>query len=445
MREIHDTTTSTNAETMRSPRSDHWQLLSSVKDRPINPFRVAATEKAAALVSEMKRVLLNYEAHCAPRKRKRKATDLRTFERQVEALICDLVHRELTCPQGAVTISLANTALGSHDRYKPAAISKTIKDVLDLMKVPAIGWIEYTKGLWVPSDRSRCALTTIRAGEPLKLRIQEYGLTCADFKLDNSREVIVLKDRKKCHDDPGAWLQYEDTDQTSAYRADLQRINERLANADIGFHLDGQQVVDLTDRHLQRFFNNGSFEQGGRLFGGIWMTMTKADRRNIQIDGKPTVTLDFGQMNPRILYGLADHDCVLTDAYCVPGLEHCRDGVKVVFNSMLHRTSPMTKIPRGAADSFPCGTRIKDVVAGIRLEHHPIEKYFYTGIGMRLLYEESQILVKVLTKLNCLGIVALPIHDAVIVAAPYQDVAMKVMLDVFQKRCGVAGIVRVEA
>jgi hypothetical protein len=445
MCEIQDTTTPTNAETMRSLRSDHCQLSSSGKDRPINPFRVAATKKAAAVVSEMKRILLNYEAHCALRKRKRKATDLQTFDRQVEALVCDLIHRELTCPQGALTISLANTALGSRDRYKPAAISKTIKGVLDLMKAPPIGWVEYTKGLWVSSDRSKCALTTIRAGEPLKQRIQEYGFTCADFKLDNSTEVIVLKDRKKCHDDPGAWLQYEDTDQTNSYRADLHRINEHLANAAIGYVIDGQQMVDLTDRHLQRFFNNGSFEQGGRLFGGFWMTMAKADRRNIQIDGTPTVTLDFGQMNPRILYGLADQDCAVTDAYSVSGLEQYRDGVKTVFNSLLHRTSPMTKMPRGIADSFPCGARIKDIVSSIRLQHHRIAKYFCTGIGMRLLYEESQILVEVLTELNRLGIVALPIHDAVIVAAAHQDLAMRVMLDVFQKRCGITGIVRVEA
>ena len=415
-------------------------------DRPFNGFRITATEKAALVVSEAAHLLLSYEDYRVPRKRKRKADDSQTFTNQVQALICDLIHRELTCPGGWLAISLANTALGSHDRYKSKAISKTIKNVLDYMTAPEMGYAKRRKGLWVPSDRSHCMLSTIRAGERLRDRINEYRLTCEDFKLDKIQETIILKGAKEDHNDSGAWLQYTDTNQTNTYRADLGFINESLADADIDYlpcAKDGQ-MVDATDRRLRRYFNNGSFEQGGRLFGGFWQGMSKRERQGIVIEGDSTVTLDFGQMNPRILYGLAGKDYDGEDAYTIPRLEEYRDGVKVVFNSMLHRTKPMKKKPRGTAELFPMHVSIREITAGIAIRHTPIADLFYQGIGMRLLYDESQILVEVLTRLIKQGIIALPVHDAVIVARHHQEQATEVMLEVFKDSTGIDGVVKLE-
>jgi len=415
-------------------------------DRPFNGFRIAATEKAALVVSEAAHLLLSYEDYCVPRKRKRKPHDSQTFNNQVQALICDLIHRELTCPGGWLAISLANTALGSHDRYKSKAISKTIKNVLDYMTAPEMGYVERCKGLWVPSHRSHCMLSTIRAGERLRDRINEHRLTCDDFTLDKIQETIVLKGGKEDHNNSGAWLQYTDTDQTNTYRADMDFINESIAAADIDYlpcAKDGK-MVDAADRRLRRYFNNGSFEQGGRLFGGFWQSMSKRERQGIVIQGKSTVTLDFGQMNPRILYGLAGKGYNGDDAYTIPRLEEYRDGVKVVFNAMLHRTRPMKKKPRGTAELFPMHLSIGEITSSIIIRHTPIADLFYQGVGMRLLFDESQILVEVLTRLLKQGIIALPIHDAVIVARHHQEPATAVMLEVFKDRTGIDGVVKLE-
>jgi hypothetical protein len=435
------------------PRSSHGEPASLRQsslpnDQPFNAFRIARSDRAALVVSEAACLLLNYEAHSAPRKRKRKrkAEDLQTFNRQVEALICDLIHRELTCPGGWLAMQLSHTALGSRDRYKSKAISKTIKDVLNYMTTAEMEQAEQCKGIWVPSDPGLSLLTTIRAGKRLRYWIREHGLTCDDFRLDPAQEIIVLKDSKEDHNDSGAWLQYNDTEQTHNYRADLTLINNALAEAEIHYCLchSDEEKVDITDRRLRRYFNNGSFEKGGRLFGGFWLNMSKIRRRGIRIQGRPTVTLDFGQMNARILYGLAGKDFATEDAYTIPGLEDYRDGVKVVFNSMLHRMQPMKKKPRGTSELFPERIRINQITTGIRIQHHPIANLFYKGIGLDLLYKESQILVEVLTRLLRQGITALPVHDAVIVAEHDQEQATAVMLTVFKEQTGIDGVVKAE-
>lgn len=315
------------------------------------------------------------------------------------------------------------------------------------MATPEMELVKYRRGVWVPSDPSLSLLSTICAGERLRNLIQDRQLTCADFTLDNSQETIVLKDSKADHNDAGSWLQYDDTDQTHKYRSDMEFINDALAEADIQYQpcLTDGQVVDTTDRRLRRYFNNGSFQKGGRLFGGFWLNMSKLNRRGILIQGVPTVTLDFGQMNPRILYGLAGEEFHAEDAYTIPRFEEYRDGVKVVFNSMLHRTSPMTKKPRGSAELFPGRVRIKEITSGIIIFHKPIAHLFYTGIGLDLLYKESQILVEVLTELLRQGITALPVHDAVIVAEHHRDQATAIMLAVFKEQTNIDGVVKVDA
>ena len=55
---------------------------------------------------------------------------------------------------------------------------------------------------------------------------------------------------------------------------------------------------------------------------------------------------------------------------------------------------------------------------------------------MQLFRRESDILVDVLTTLKAKGVVALPIHDAVLIMDEHQEVAQKVMIEVFEEHTG---------
>jgi hypothetical protein len=60
-----------------------------------------------------------------------------------------------------------------------------------------------------------------------------------------------------------------------------------------------------------------------------------------------------------------------------------------------------------------------------------------SGIGMQLFRKESDILVDVLITLQAKGIVALPIHDAVVVRDDNSDKAKAVMKKVFKEHTGI--------
>jgi len=79
------------------------------------------------------------------------------------------------------------------------------------------------------------------------------------------------------------------------------------------------------------------------------------------------------------------------------------------------------------------------IVEIIRNAHPKIAAYLGTEIGHRIQFIESQIMVGVLLKLRAIKVVALPIHDALLVPASNADQARTVMLSEFKRHTGIEG------
>lgn len=169
--------------------------------------------------------------------------------------------------------------------------------------------------------------------------------------------------------------------------------------------------------------------------------MSRKLRHKIKIDGQETVTLDHGQIVPRILYGLAGCTPHFDDAYTIPGLEQHRAGIKIVFNAMLHVARPLVRFPKESKDLFPEGSKIADITHQIISFHSPIGAAFQSGRGMYYSKLESEILIGVLEKLIRLNIPALPIHDAVMIRHDHEATVTAIMKAIFQDLTGVVAIV----
>jgi hypothetical protein len=155
----------------------------------------------------------------------------------------------------------------------------------------------------------RNAVTTIRATPSLQRQVEARGITLDDFH-EAGGEVLILKAAPTRDHGPKVWLDYTDTPATVRMRARMDKINAWLAEAPLDY--DGP--VLLHKRRLRRHFNNASFEQGGRLFGGFWQDLKKVEREYLYIDESPAVTLDYGQMTAHIFYALRGWPMPLADA-----------------------------------------------------------------------------------------------------------------------------------
>ena len=98
----------------------------------------------------------------------------------------------------------------------------------------------------------------------------------------------------------------------------------------------------------------------------------------------------------------------------------------------------------GTRKDVPDHITWRDFHRAIYAKHEGIKHLFGTGVGMRAMFIESQILIAVLLELIDRRVVALPIHDAIIVALPHQEQVKRVMLETFRRIAGVEGRVEVE-
>jgi hypothetical protein len=412
-------------------------LINRHEDQHFNPWRVPASARMAGVVSGVSARAEKYEGDTGLRKRMRTEASQMTFAAIITAVVCDLAYHHLADRPNGVAISRSKQTLGKKSRYKAPAQTEMLPAILDYLAAPELAFIRQLKA---PSGYDAVGRTVIMPGPQLLPLISGFDLRDLGYSLD--AETIILRAAKERDDKTGEPLEYADTVDTLRYRAELREINEWLAAADIEFDdsVAPNTLIDINQRPLRRIFN-GALGQGGRLYGGFWQGLKKEQRaEGLVIEGEAVVELDYGQMAPRILYGMAGIEPPPGDLYSIPGLEHWRDGVKAVFNAALSAERPLSRRPRGTKDILPAG-RFSDILATVKSVHPAIAGLLGTGAGLRAMFTESEILVRVLLDLKKGGIVALPVHDAVLVKASEAGPAEGTMKAVFKAVTGVEALV----
>lgn len=406
--------------------------------RAFNPWRFPSGAPANALIAHVQATCEAYEDQHGLRQRKRRENDRRSFLRTVEAIICDLIHVYHVGDDDYLGISRSKAILGGKTRYRSPVHTKVLPDILDLLAQPDLGWIIQEVGTRGPQEGQE--QTKIWPGPSLLAAMETFKVNHQGIRTANHGETIILKRELADFWDDGGKIEYSETDDTTALRATVADINDWLDAADITLSVPPGVAlrVDPRERRLRRIFTQGRFDCGGRLFGGFWQSMSKAQRfDHILIDGERVVELDFSSMVLRTIYGLVGIDPGYGDLYHLDGLEGHRDGVKKVLNAMVSFSKPLERYPRGTRDLFPEGLKVSEVTAKIEKRHEPIRQFFHTGFVHQQQFIESSILADVLTACRAESLPALPIHDALLVPEGRSEQAMELMKAIFRQHTGI--------
>ena len=171
--------------------TDQQDILSPDKARAFNPFLCARTDNLRALIAEVQTQMSGYEFFHQTRKRARRPADQVTYERTLEAILCDLCAVELAPHSDSIHLPLSNKVLRSKSRYKGTALGKTLPAILDVMSAPEMGFVVLEKGhstFKIVGDELNVAFaggqqTILRAGPKLLSRIERFSITRSDMGL----------------------------------------------------------------------------------------------------------------------------------------------------------------------------------------------------------------------------------------------------------------------
>jgi hypothetical protein len=423
--------------------------------RPFDVHRISdypVVKNAVNHVVEQVIATSNYRAANRP-------TVLKKLHQATRALTLDLYLAYKSSPELWIGINLNKQKFSTRSRYKAVHLSyRPFKRTFDAFV--ELGFVDEVPGHYYRDGSGRTGhVTRIRATEQFiqvleSTQSRPNNTTCMQplmIKNHPDQEVII------CRNEDGNNIEYEDTDSTRLMRANLVAINNLLDSTYINLNISdshyldidtrmrqhfshaaerrysNHQYVDLYRKRLRRVFNNSSFEQGGRFYGGYWQEIPKEYRPYIRIDGGSTVEVDYSGMHIAMLYAF-QNSSLQGDPYTLEGFngENDRKKLKKILNIMIN--APTEKKAKGAMreiirqQQLPEGyCSLSDVIEAYKRRHPIIERYFCSGYGVHLQYVDSRVAEAVMTRMMVQGAAVLPVHDSFIVRHEHRDDLIQLM------------------
>jgi hypothetical protein len=294
-------------------------------------------------------------------------------------------------------------------------------------------------------------LTRIRATRALRTIFADCSISYASIQRVVDHRVLLLRERN-------AGVPCEPPVDVEMSRQVLENVNRRILAARIEAPDDAWgritpgvldamdlQVEDRADagdlarKSLVRLFKY-DWSQGGRLYGGWWMSLPKLARKSLTIDGEPVVELDYGQLHPSILYARIreemDGDTYTVRDWTSPEM---RELGKTTFARMLNTRTETgdaraIQIKPDDVDKLPPGVTWQDYLWAFQGKLEPISEWFWIGEGLRLQREDSDVAVSVLEQMNERDVVTLPVHDSFIVQRQHRPLLRVAMIKAYREK-----------
>jgi hypothetical protein len=282
------------------------------------------------------------------------------------------------------------------------------------------------------------------------------------IKWDENEPTLILRDEN------GDDIDFKDDENTLQMRDNLKLINRSLQKNAILLYVPDTELkkinkrlnrdpqkspIDFTQKRVRRIFNNKSFEEGGRFYGGWWQNIPKEYRKYIRLNDKDVVELDYSGLHINMLYAMEKLPVPKGDVYHLSGYSNdatFREFVKKLLQAVVNAPD-REKARKGLhADVYKKkelelptevgstrGDDIFPLMDAFERKHHKIKHYFCTGKGIDLQYLDSQMSEKVLLTFSKMGYAILPMHDSFIIHHALKDELEEAMDNAFYEMFGV--------
>ncbi|MEQ1768476.1 MAG: hypothetical protein ABL879_01440 [Devosia sp.] len=377
-------------------------------------------------------VFLQAEARREPLRRRPRADARDRRHNAISSITSNVallvVGNSLGAPHRRLATPVRHNRLTRYDR--PDVPPDVLAEGLDALE--ALGLVGIERG------RHHGPVTAVIPTSKLRRMITTSGATLADLgRAARGGETIILKADTGLRS-PKVLIDYEDTGETIELRTQMTRITAFLNASEVTIEGLAQPPIHLTRRfQLTTPGAPPAFNLHGRIYDGFWINMHRSERHKLRIGGERVADLDFTGMFTQLAYLEAGLKLPAGDPYGgVEGLEPDpiadplglrRDALKQGLNAMYFRRGRMQRLPRDLKQALGREWTATKFAIAIRKRHAPIKHLFGTGVGLTLMYRESQVLVRALLDLIDLGIPALPVHDGIMVPASKADLVLAAM------------------
>jgi hypothetical protein len=367
-------------------------------------------------------------------------------KRHIKVIILDLWANWLIDRKRYVAYSRRRNSYFAQSRYNAIHLSSTTIAVVDALRQR--GYVEHHRGF--PGRGFKDGrMSRMRATEKLIGLIEgTYRVPRKAIQRHPDTECIILRDHRKKN------IEYPDTEETcrmrhvvTAYNACLATADIRLPSAPAGvLDISGKPTkIDIFDTFVRRIFNNATWDDGGRFYGGWWQRIPSDRRIQIAINGSQngSIELDYSGHHVTLLYAQQGIDYWRedrSDPYKLEGWERSermRALLKLVLLVAINsrdKKSALAAIRRKInfhQDDYGWVNKatvpLGNLIDAFGRRHAPIQHCFYSSAGVRLQRLDSDLAEIVVSHFTRKQIPVLCIHDSFVIHPEHEEELKQVM------------------
>lgn len=390
------------------------------------------------------------------RTRARRAKDKANFEAAISLIIGDLMMAAASGEGGWAYRSVSKKSFND-DLIKGDTFNSIINSLDEL------GYLDSVKGSNHKSPFEVAEGSGFHPGMATRFRITDSFLRVSEgcglaldtvkvhFKPRPSLEQIRLKgtaSRLGARKESARNMRFEDTEKTRSIKQRLLEVNSFLIE---------QRYHGMEFYGLFRLFSEGNhpafnWDLGGRLYGvgdNNYQMLKKVQRLNIKINDEAVVELDINASYLRILHGLRGFVLPASeDIYAIDGIDRAlvKAWVACTFgHTKFHRAWPQSVVQDLNKQGISAWREHSYPSLNYKvLKHLPVLKD-WPECGIRwsnLMFEESEAMLASMENLRSEGVVALPVHDSLIVPKSKKRIAHDIMKETFESRFSVPFLIK---